>query len=466
MNLKGIKLVLALSFALMLALSACSKNPSAPNEPAPRTEQATLARNTGAEIFRSVQTLEQLEQSLTGPESFGKLQLPAVGSITGSASFISQRVQPFRRHAHAIAQRAQSLGKTNGDSLVYENRWTDPATGISYHARIMYDSATGLAKVTVVAYDFPATSIVVRDSARIDVHTNFTLADTTDDVVQRVAVRKDYRSGYRLRYEEGTLVPEAYQPDAEPKGGVIDARKRFNAGQDTLEANYHLEYHPNSNGNFSEALLFENGERASANVTFTENSIIFRANFRDGSAELTQVRKNSEHAFAFDKTLTFAPGADPVSLHEEGDFAFNPSDSSARADFVRETLRLNGTKERCELHARESRQNGLRRIKVSASNSNGTSFNWVLQESAEKSRVEGNAINEEGRYILFNADFYANGSADLHLEVYASKAAYENGEKPIFVADIHYHPDGSGSGRITSAEGVETFAFDAAGKTK
>ncbi len=463
MKPKKYQLTLALAVMFALLLSACSKNPSAPQEQSPRAEYTATASNTGAEIFRSVQTLEQLDQALAGPPAFGKLQLPAVGSVSGGASLISQRVQPFHRHAHAIAQRAQTLSKTNGDSLVYENRWTDPATGISYHARITYDSATGLAKVTVVAYDFPASSVIARDSAHVLVHTNFTLADTTDDVVQRLNLRKDYLSGYRLRYEEGTLVPEAYQPGTEPKGGVIDARKRFSAGQDTLEANYHLEYHSNQSGNFSEALLFENGERASANVTFTENSIIFRANFRDGSAELTQVRKNSEHAFAFDKTLTFAPGADPVSLREDGDFAFNPSDSSAHADFVRETLRLSGTKERCELHANETRQNGFRRIKVSASSSNGTSFNWVLQESAEKTRVEGNAINEEGQYILFNADFYANGSADLHLEVYASKAAYDNGEKPIFVADIHYRPDGSGNGRITSAEGVESFTFGSEG---
>jgi hypothetical protein len=462
MNLKGFKL--ALGAAFMLMLSSCAKNPSAPQTKPQSEEFVAAASNTGAEIFRSVQTLEQLDQAAAGPEAFGKLELPAIGSFSGSASLLSKQARPFYLHAHELAQRAQSLGKANGDSLIFEKRWTDPATGISYHARITYDSITGLAKVTVVAYDFPATSVVVRDSARVEVHTNFTLADTTDDVVQRVAVRRDYRSDYRLRYEEGTLVPDAYQPGTEPSGGTVDARKRFNAGQDTLEANYHLEYHPNAGGNFSEALLFENGDRASANVAFNESSIIFRANFRDGASELTQVTKTSEHAFAFEKTLTFAPGADPVLLREEGKFVFNPTDSSASADFVRETLRLNGARERCELHASESRQNGFRRITVSASSSNGTSFNWVLQESAEKTRVEGNAINEEGRYILFNADFYADGSADLHLEVYASKAAFDNGEKPIFTADIHYRPDGSGNGTVTSSAGVETFAFGTSGQ--
>ncbi len=463
MNPKGTTRALVFIASFLIMLSACSKNPSAPSAPQ-NEEYIATAGNTGAEIFRSVQTLEQLDQALAGPEAFGKLELPAVGSLAGSASTLSKRVRPFHLHADEIARRAQSLNKANGDSLIYEKRWTDPATGISYHARITYNSATGLAVVTVVAYDFPSTSVIARDSARVVVHTNFTLADTTDDVVQRLEARKDYRSGYRLRYEEGALVPDAYQPGTEPKGGIIDARKRFNAGRDTLEANYRLEYHHNAGGNFSESVLFEDGARASAHVTFNENNIVFRANFRDGSTELTQVTKTGEHALAFNKTLTFAPGADPVSLHEEGEFAFNPSDSSAAADFARETLRLNGTRERCELHATESRQNGFRRITVSASSSNGTSFNWVLQEGADKNRVEGNAVNEEGQYILFNADFYANGSADLHLEVYASKAAYDNGEKPIFTADLHYRPDGSGNGRIISAEGAESFAFGPEGK--
>ncbi|MEK7727163.1 MAG: hypothetical protein AAB354_02055 [candidate division KSB1 bacterium] len=462
MNTIVTKLTRTLAALLLLALVACSKNPSAPNT-SDNNEARALAGATGAEIFRSVQTLEQLQQAGAGPEAFGKITLPAVGSLTKSSSLFAQRTQPLHLHAAELARRAQSLSKTNGDSLVYENRWTDPATGISYHARITYDSATGLAVVTVVAYDFPATNILVRDSARVLVHTNFTLADTTDDVVQRLAVRKDYRSAYRLRYEEGTLVPDAYQPGTEPNGGVVDARKRFNAGQDTLEANYHLEYHRSTGGNLSEALLFENGERASTNITFTERSFVFRANFRDGASELTQVTKTGAHAFAFDKTLTFAPGADPVSLREEGKFAFNPSDSSASTDFVRETLRSNGSKERCELHATESRQNGFRRLTISASSSNGTSFNYILQESANRKRVEGNAINEEGQYILFNADFYANGSADLHLAVYASKAAFERGEKPIFTADLHYRPDGSGNGRISSAEGMKAFTFGSEG---
>ncbi len=463
MNLKGTKRALVFLASFLILLSACSKNPSAPS--APRNEAfIATAGTTGAEIFRSVKTLEQLDQAMAGPEAFGKLELPAVGSVAGSASLLAKRVQPFHLHAAEISRRAQGLNKANGDSLIYENRWTDPATGISYHARITYNSATGLAVVTVVAYDFPVTSVIARDSARVVVHTNFTLADTTDDVVQRLDLRKDYRASYRLRYEEGTLVPDVYQPGTEPEGGAIDARKRFSAGQDSLEASYHLEYHRDAGGNFSESVLFEDGTRASANVTFNAGSIIFRANFRDGSTELTQVTKIGEHALEFSKTLTFAPGADPVSIHEEGNLVSNPSDSSASADFVRETLRLNGTRERCELHATESRQNGFRRTTVSASSSNGTSFNWVLQESAEKSRVEGNAINEEGQYILFHADFYANGSADLHLEVYASKAAYDNGEKPIFTADLHYRPDGSGNGRVTSREGVESFAFGPAGK--
>ena len=448
--------------ALLLMLAACAKNPSAPNN-SQNHERVATASKTGAEIFRNVRTLEQLHQAQAGPEAFSKMPLPAIGGLSGSASLIARRMRPFHLEAARLAH-AQSRNQTSSDSLVHEKRWSDPITGITYHVRITYDAVTGLAVVTMVAFDFPASSTILRDSACVLVHTNFTLADTTDDVIRRLAVRKDYRASYHLRYEAGTLVPDTYQPGTDPSGGVVEGRKYFTAGQDTLEATYHLEYHLSSGGNFSEALLFENGDRANANVTFNQSSIAFRANFRAGGSELTHVTKTGAHAFAFDKTLSFAPGSDPVSLHEEGKFAFNVSDSSAAADFERETLRLSGARERCTIHATESRQNGFRRIMVAASNSNGTSFNWVLQESAEKNRVEGDAINEEGQYILFHADFYANGSADLHLEVYASKAAYDRGEKPIFVADLHYRPDGSGNGTVTSAEGVETFTFASSGK--
>jgi hypothetical protein len=439
-----------------MVLSACSKNPTEPDQPG-GSEFAQIASTNGAEVFRGVQTLATLRRAQAGPRAYGKINLPAVGSMANSGRMLGERLAPF----HQSAAKLQSLRKANGDSLIYEEWKIDLLTGINYHTRLYYDFATGKARLVVVASNFPATEPVVRDSAHIVVQTNFTLPDTADDVVERVDVRRDYRANYRLQFESGTLVPDAYEPGGEPAGGMIDARRVFAANQDSAEAVYHLEYHAGTGGNFSESVRFEDGTRYQANARFTEGQVLITINFRDGAVEQSDVTLEGPNRLRFNKTVTFAPGADPRSLYESGDLAVNPADSSATANFRREIFYANGTSLREELQASETRHNGLRRVTVSASSSKGTSCDWVWQEGVEKDRLEGSAIDEQQHYILFSGDFYRDGSADLHLEVYASKAAYDAGEPPIFTADLHYRPDGSGSGTVNSREGVKTFHFDA-----
>ncbi len=455
MTSKWTKGLVCVGCAGLLLLSACAQNLVEPDEPA-QGESAQIASATGAAIFRGVQTLTTLHRAQEGPQAYGKIDLPGVGSIANSGRMLHQRLAPFRRNT---AQLAQRLGKVAADTLIYEEWKKDPLTGIIYHSRIYYDGSTGNARVVVVASDFPASDVVQRDSADIVVQTNFTLQDTTDDVIVRADIRRDYRANYRLQFETGTLIPDAYLPGSVPSGGIINGRRVFAAQQDSVEAIYHLEYHANSSGNLSETVRFADGARYQANLTFTADQVLIAINFRDGASEQTGITFEQPHRLRFNKFLTFAPGADPRSLHESGGFAMNPVDSSATADFSREIFYANGTSQREEFHATETRQSGLRRAAISVSNSNGARGNWVWQEGVEKDHLTGNAIDEEQHYILFAGDFYRDGSADLHLEVYASQTAFEAGEPPLFTADLHIRPDGGGSGTVTSPNGVEAFDF-------
>ncbi|NUM77785.1 hypothetical protein HUU40_25775, partial [candidate division KSB1 bacterium] len=190
--------------ASLLLLSACAQNPVEPDPPAHR-EFAQMASANGAAIFRGVQTLTALHRAQEGPQAYGKINLPGVGSIANSGRMLHQRLAPFRQNA---AQLAHRLGKVAADTLIYEEWKKDPRTGITYHARIYYDGSSGNARLVVVASDFPASDVVQRDSADIVVQTNFTLQDTTDDVIKRLSVRRDYRANYRLQFETGTLIPD------------------------------------------------------------------------------------------------------------------------------------------------------------------------------------------------------------------------------------------------------------------
>jgi hypothetical protein len=456
-----------LAVTIALALVSCAKNPTSPNAntPAQNDKFARMATATSAEVYRSVQTFAQIEQALDGPAALGKINVPAVGSLQKSGTTFKQALIPFQQEASALAQQAGRLHKTQGDTILYEKRWIDPRTGINYHLLLSYNTTSGKAAVSTVATNHPSSSPLERDSTRIVVNVNFTLANTTDDVVELLENAKTFRRGYRLRYEEGRLVPDKYQPGSQPTGGVIEALSQYASGQDTTEVRQRLEYHETTGGlgSFSKIVNFRDGTRHSEDLTFRSTQIIFNIAYRDGTREQGQFTAPDENHLAFEKTVTYPAGSDPRSIFEKGNFSKNPVDSSGAANFTREEFFANGTSKRHEVKIKASRQNGYGRLEVTESFSDGTSGSWTLQEGPAKTDLQGNWINAEKQYILLDAAFYRGGGADMHIEVYASKEAHDKGEPPIFEADLHFRPDGSGSGTITSKEGTSQFSFSANG---
>lgn len=448
------------------ALMSCEKNPTSPNSPTQSNSFAKTAASTGVEVYRNMQTFEQIEKAMAGPSALGAIKLPAVGSLQKSGANFRQALRPFYQQAQTLAQQASGLQKTNGDSILLDHRWTDPQTGIAYHLWISYNTVSGKATVYTVATNHPSRSPIARDSTRIVVNTNFTLADDKDDVIELLENAKNYRAGYRLRYEEGRIIPDIYQAGSEPKGGVIEGKSLYASGQDTTEVQARLEYHETSGGDigsWAKTVSFRDGTRYSEDITFRPHNVIFNIAYRDGTREQGQFNSPDENHLSFEKRVTYPAGADPRSIFEQGDFSRNPSDDSGTANFTREEFFADGSSKHQTVNIKASKQNGFGRLEVMASNSDGTGGSWTLQDGPTKADLKGNWINEQKQYILFNGAFYHDGSGDLHIEVYASKEAYDKGEPPIFKADLHFRPDGSGSGTITSQEGVSQFSFNSNG---
>jgi len=459
-NTKNNWLVLMLVGAF--ALVSCDKNPTSPTSPSQTNSNAKVAANSAVTVYRNMQTFAQIEQAMEGPEALGKINLPAVGSLQQSHATIQQALQPFYQQAPLFAQH---LHKTNGDSTLLDRRWTDDKTGIKYHLWIVYNTANGKATVYTVATNHPSNSPIDRDSTRIVVNTNFTIANDKDDVVELLENAKDYRSGYRLRYEEGRLTPDKYQPGSEPKGGVIEGKRLYASGQDTAQVQERLEYHETANpiGSWTKTVSFTNGTRYSEDITFGKTNIIFNIVYRDGTREQGQFNVLDENHLSFEKRVTYPADADPRSIFEKGTFSHNPTNKTGEVNFTREEFFADGSSKKHTVNIKASEQNGFGRLEVTETNSDGTGGSWTLQDGPTKAELKGNWTNEQKQYVLFNGSFYKDNSGDLHIEVYASKAAYDRGDQPIFKADIHFNPDGSGNGTITSKDGNSTFSFNAAG---
>jgi len=460
MNKKSYWFVVMMIIAAV-ALISCDKNPTSPASSTTNDPFAKTATSSGMEVFRSVQTFEQIEKAIAGPEALGAIKVPAVGSLQSSGANFKQALRPFHQQIQTLAQQVRHLNKALGDTTLLDRRWTDPQTGINYHLWIIYNTGSGKATVYIVATNHPNSSPIKRDSSRLVVNVNYTLADTTDDVVELLENAKDYRSGYRLRYEEGRIIPDKYQAGTQPTGGVIEGKSLYASGQDTSEVQQRLEYHASTSpfGSFTKLVIFRDGTRHSEDITFRNTSVIFNIVYRDGTREQGQFNVPDENHLTFEKTVTYPAGSDPRSIFEKGNFS-RTSDSSGEVNFTREEFFADGSSKRRNITIKLSQQNGFGRLEVTETNSDGTGGSWTLQDGPTKADLKGNWTNEQKQYILFNGAFYKDGSGDLHIEVYASKEAYDRGEPPIFKADLHFRPDGSGSGTITSKEGISQFSFN------
>jgi hypothetical protein len=201
----------------VLALVSCDKNPSGPSSSATNDKLAKTATSSGIEVYRSVQTFEQIKRALEGPDALGKINVPAVGSLKRAGVNFKPALAPFQQEVQALQQKAHGLGKTQGDTVIYDKRWIDPLTGINHHHWISYNIENGKATVYLVASNHPSNN---------PLGTRFEADCGQCEIYHRKSGRrcdrvggnaKDYRAGYRLRYEEGRIIPDAYQPGSEPR---------------------------------------------------------------------------------------------------------------------------------------------------------------------------------------------------------------------------------------------------------
>jgi len=449
--------------ALIAGLSACDKNPSEPKNENPDSPKAQ-AGASGVAVYQAANTVNQMQSLIGFSEGSDQLEVPAVGSLAKANQLMQGKLSPVREHIARLRQRGE-LGKVAGDSIIFERTYTD-LFGIKHHEWVVYNDATGKAAVYLVATHPTGFLGVLRDSTLINLNTNFTIPDSSDDVIERLHNHKDFKAGHFLRLEEGTLTPDPYSPGAEPTGGILEGRRVFAAGQDSSEVTTRLEIHQALGIAWEKRVRLGSGRTYEENVTISPNGTgTYLTKFPGGRIEAGTFDVNGDdHNVSFTKTTTFPGNANPRSIYESAEFTINPADSSWTGNFVREVRFANGQVTSTETEIVRTVVNGFDRVTITQDNSNGTGGTVTLQEKSTGYTIEGSWVDEEGHYILVDGTFLHDGSGDLHLKVYASRQAYETGAAPIFEATLHFNPDGSGNGNITSGPETGSFSFDANGE--
>ena len=92
---------------------------------------------------------------------------------------------------------------------------------------------------------------------------------------------------------------------------------------------------------------------------------------------------------------------------------------------------------------------GLKTTTLTAKKPNGAFGTLTISESTSGSSVTGNWTTWNEYYILLRADYYLDGSAHIHYDVYQSESTYLNGGSPLLTADYYLSPDQTGEGLLT-----------------
>jgi len=448
---------------VIAGLSACDKQPSEPRTAAPDSP-AAQASASGAEIYTAVNVVNQMQEIVDGTQNPALFNTPGVGSLSQADQFLHGKLEHFRATVSKM-DRIPGLRRAAGDTVLYDAQWTD-ILGIRHHERVVYNDATGKAVIYVVASHPTGFFGVLRDSTKLNLDLHFTVTDTSDDIVESAYNRKDYRADHHLRYEEGSMSLDPYTPRTKPTGGVLTGKQVFASGQDSSEISTRFEVHAGLGGSWEMHVRFANGKRYDETVTFTANGTgTFVKSFPDGRREAgTFDSDGSDHQTSYTKTTTFPAGANPRSVYESATFTINPADSSATGTFVGEWRFADGQVRRTEAQITRTVANGYERLTLTQTNSDGTGGTLTLQAGATGATLTGSWIDEARRYVLIDGTLHPDKSADLHLTVYASKQAYDSGAAAIFEATLHFNPDGSGAGRVTSSGTASDFAFGANGE--
>ena len=446
------KTFLITSLPLLLAFGCTTNDPVSPNDDEdPLNRSAEKASETSVEIYNNIASFKQLNTLIQGPNAIADLEIPEMKNPESAMKF----AKSVQRQAVAGAKIDLAvLFKTTGvlsDSVIWDLTAKDEETGITHRSSLIYNFETGIGRLFFVGVEYPEDHALSYDSTEIVVDLNLTLFDDSDDLLVSLENLKRYKSGHLIEEERGSFEPDSYPPGTEPEGGILTSEIKYSNSSFISSTNARLEYHEGQGGSYSKESKFSDGKSSSESATFNvDGTGTFAETRRDGTkidGTFDSAEEDGEGSYSL--TTVFPAGHDPVSVSESGEFTINAADSTINGSFEREVRNEDGTIEKESVDVEQTVVGDVRTTKLSVDNSDGSKGVIRITESPEVDQVAGEWTETDNSYVVFAAQSYADDSAHLQLEKYASEDAFNRGDAPIVSGEFDFYPDGSGHGTVT-----------------
>jgi hypothetical protein len=441
----------------MGSLGCNSNSPVDPIDDNPDDNVSQSVQNVSGNsigIVKNVASFKQVSNLIQGESAIVDLEVPEVENPGSALSFAKTTQQSALAKLNIDSD---VLYKSSGafvDSVIWDVTYEEEGTGITRRVSLIYDFEVDQGRLFFVGLQFPESHPLSYDSTEIEVSLNSTLDDDSDDVLLSLYNLKRYASGQLIDEEVGRFVPDPYAPGSEPTGGMLSSEVSYGSSSFIRNTSTMFEFHENQGGSYSKESSFADNTTSREAATFNvDGTGTFSNDRRDGtSIEGTFDSAEEDGVGGYSLTTNFPSGHDPVSVVESGSFIIDSADSTINGSFSRVTTYQDSREERESVTVEQAVIGDVKTTSLDVENSDGSRGLITITESNDVDQVSGEVTNADGTFAVFSAQQYNDGFAHLSIELYASRAAFDDGQDPIVSGEFDWYPDGSGHGTVTEAD--------------
>jgi len=391
-----------------------------------------------SELTQNSQYVEQQEiEELAGIE---QLKKEALRLTTASKDYLVQ---------------INSLAKPQADSLYLFI--DDTVKGI--RVRLYYDAETGVAVFSEVKYKFAAWRNIYYDSINVVVDVNYTLPNPFDDVLKNLFRRQLFQSEFFVQEIQSALEVTHFT-GSKITGAEATNEAWYHADFFLRYLRKHVDLNPDESGTLREDFEFRDGSTSYSSVTFyPDYTGEFARQLRDGTMVTGSFNsvEDDQHGF-YHETIDFPAGKYVDKIYKSAVVSITLPDSIFTVEFAEAVHFKTGRIDSSNVWIETQHSENIKRTELRIRKANGAFGTLFIEESEEQVHLTGEWTTWDEYFITISAEYYYDGSAHIHYEVFAPP--YTPGDEPILVADYYISPDGSGSGTLSYNGQIYSVLFD------
>ncbi len=443
--------ILLLFIFVGIFLLGCEKEPTVADDEL--AIDGVLAEQTafGLEVTRIISSGKDIED-LTKNSQY--LEDEGIGDLSGIETLKTEALRLWQDATSSLTE-VNHLAKRSGDSLLIYIDDTIRGKRIALY----YNSDNGYATYYEVKYKFPAWRKIIYDSLVVSVNVNYTIFDPSDDILRDLFREQLFESKYFVQKINSSLKVTHFN-GTQITGAEVTNEAFYHPDRFLIHLHQFIDINPEESGMLREDFEFRDGKTSYRSVTFfPDHTGEFSRQLRDGTmvtGSFNSVEDDLQGTYT--ETIDFPEGRYVDKIYKSASVSLTLPDSIFNAEYEEIIYFSSSRMDSSHVSLESQKVAGIKTTDLTVYKPNGAHGEFTITENEEGSTLVGEWLTWNEYYITINAEYYFDGSAHIHYEVFA--LPYTPGDKPILVADYYLSPDASGNGTITYKGKIYQISFD------